>query len=220
MLTFEQVKKNPQILEFLEQTRIAIKAIGYNEHDFRHANLVAQRSRQLAKEVGLSSRGQELAAIAGFCHDIGIFFGRSQHHYWGALLFHQIFQSDFSPRELSWITQAIANHDKEEMKITNPISALVILADKSDVHRSRAFIQDSKRMKEDIHNRVCYAVTKSDLKVNKKKKRITLTLMIDIKFVPIIEYFEIFTERMTYCRQAANYLGYKFKLIINNFKLL
>jgi len=220
MMTFEQVKKNPQVLEFIEQTKIAIEAIGYNEHDFRHANLVSQRSRRLAKEIGLSPRGQELAAIAGFCHDMGIFLGRSQHHYWGALLFHQIFQREFPPREMAWIIQAIANHDKYEMKITNPISAVVILADKSDVHRSRAFTQNSKQMKNDIHNRVCYAATKSDLKVDKKKKQVILTLAIDAQFVPIIEYFEIFTERMTYCRQAANYLGYKFKLIINNFKLL
>ncbi len=220
MIGFKEVKNNPQILEFLEQTRIAIEAIGYNEHDFRHANLVAQRSRQLAKQVGLSKRGQELATIAGFCHDIGNFLGRSQHHYWGALLFHQIFQHDFPPRELSWIMQAIANHDKYEMKIANPISALVILADKSDVHRSRAAIKDFNKMKDDIHNRVCYAVTKSELRAERKKKQITLILKIDVKFVPIIEYFEIFTERMTYCRQAANYLGYKFKLVINDFKLL
>ncbi len=221
MLTFEQIKKNPQVLEFLEQTRIAIEAIGYNEHDFRHANLVAQRARQLAKEIGLSPRGQELAAIAGFCHDMGNFLGRSQHHYWGALLFHQIFQQDLRPRELVWIMQAIANHDKYEMKITNPISALVILADKSDVHRSRAFTLKPKQIKgDDIHNRVCYAVTKSDLKVDKKKKRVTLTLAIDSKFVPIMEYFEIFTDRMSYCRQAADYLGYKFNLMVNNFKLL
>jgi hypothetical protein len=237
MIGFKEVKSNPQVLEFLEQSRISIEAINYNEHGFRHANLVAQRARQLAKQVGLSKRGQELATIAGYCHDFGNFLGRSQHHYWGALLFHQIFsvkdacltgrqgpasggQENFTPKELSWIMQAIANHDKDEMKITNPISALVILADKSDVHRSRAAIQDFKRMENDIHNRVCYAVTKSDLKAERKEKQITLTLKIDVKFVPIIEYFEIFTERMTYCRQAANYLGYKFKLVINDFKLL
>ena len=106
------------------------------------------------------------------------------------------------------------------MKLTEPISAVIVLADKSDVHRSRVTVKSLEKIKIDIHDRVNYAVTKSDLSVNKSKKQIILTLKIDQKFVPVIEFFEIFTDRMTYCRQAANYLGYKFHLVINDFKLL
>lgn len=220
MLTFKEIKNHLQVLEFINQTEISMEALGYTEHGLRHANLVSRRARTLAKEIGLSERGQEITAIAGFCHDMGNFLGRSNHHYWGALLFHQVFQNDFSPKELSWIMQAIVNHDKYTMKLTNPISAIVVIADKSDVNRSRVNVSSLDELKVDIHDRVNYAATKSDLKVNRSKKQIILTIKIDRKYVPIMEYFEIFTERMAYCRQAADYLGYKFNLIINNFKLL
>lgn len=220
MLTLKQVKNNPQVFEFINQTEVAMKALGYTEHGFRHANLVARRAQQLAKDIGLSKNGQELTAIGGYCHDMGNFLGRSGHHYWSALLFHQIFQKDFSAKDLSWIMQAIVNHDKNTMKLTNPISAIVVIADKSDVNRSRVEVMPLDKIKTDIHDRVNYATTKTDLKVNKAKKQIILTIEIDRKYVPIMEYFEIFTERMAYCRQAADYLGYKFNLVINNFKLL
>lgn len=220
MLTFKDVKNHAQILEFIRQTQVSLNAQGYNEHGLRHANLVAQRARRLAKEINLSERQQQLAAIAGFCHDMGNFLGRTQHHYWGALLFHQIFQNDFYPKETAIIMQAIVNHDKYTMKLTSPVSALVVLGDKSEMHRSRVLTRSLSRIKKDIHDRVNYAVTKSGLNVDNKKKQITLILKIDTKFVPIMEYFEIFTERMAYCRRAAAYLGYKFNLMINNFKLL
>ena len=224
MLTVQQIKKHPQILEFIHQTEITLQALGYTEHGLRHANLVSKRAGQIAQMVGLSNREQELAIIAGFCHDIGNFMGREQHHYWGAMLFHQIFggygQDNFSPREMALIVQSIVNHDKYTMKVVNPISAIVVLADKSDVHRSRVIEKSLEKIKADIHDRVNYAVTHSVYDVNKKTKRIILILKIDTKFCPIIEYFEIFTDRMSYCRQAAKFLGYKFSLMINNFKLL
>lgn len=206
--------------EFLKQTESALEALEYTEHGYRHAQLVSDRARNLAKEIGLSKGEQELAPIAGYCHDIGNFLGRSQHHYWSALLFHQIFQLDFTPEELSLIMQAIANHDKEEMKFSNKISAVIVLADKSDVHRSRVISQSWAKIRADIHDRVNYATTESKLRIDKENKKIVLTLKIDTKSVSIMEYFEIFTERMAYCRQAAKYLGYKFSLVINNIKLL
>jgi metal-dependent HD superfamily phosphatase/phosphodiesterase len=220
MLTFSQIKNHPQVIVFLRETEKALEALEYTEHGYRHAQLVADRARNLAKEIGLNKNKQELAAVAGYCHDFGNFLGRSQHHYWGALLFHQIFQNDFTPQELALIIQAIANHDKEEMKFSNQLAAIIVLADKSDVHRSRVISQTFEKIKADIHDRVNYATTETKLKVNKKEKKIVLTLKIDTKFVPIMEYFEIFTERMAYCRQAAKYLGYKFSLVINNVKLL
>ena len=220
MLTLIQVKKNPQINEFIKQTIAALKALEYTEHGLRHLQLVSDRARNLARELGLSKNEQELSAIAGYCHDIGNFLGRSEHHYWGALLFHQIFQNDFSAREMAQVIQAIANHDKGDMKFSNKVSAILVLADKSDVHRSRVLNRPVAKIERDIHDRVNYATTDSKLKIDKAHKKIILTLRIDTKFVPIMEYFEIFTERMSYCRLAAKYLGYKFSLVINNIRLL
>lgn len=220
MLSISQIKNHDQVNEFLRQTEIALEALEYTEHGYRHAQLVSDRARNLAKEIGLSKKEQELAAIAGYCHDLGNFLGRAEHHYWGALLFHQIFQKNFTANELCLIIQAIANHDKMEMKFSNKISAVVVLADKSDVHRSRVISRSFVKIKADIHDRVNYATTDTKLKIDKKNKKIILTLKINTKFVPIMEYFEIFTGRMAYCRQAAEYLGYKFSLVINNVKLL
>ena len=220
MLNLDQVKKDPQVKELIKQTEIAMGAIGYTEHGLPHANLVASRARAVAKKIGLSSREEELAAISGFCHDMGNFMSREYHNYFGSLLFHQIFNEKFKPKEMFQIVQAISNHDKAEMNFTNKISAILVLADKSDVRRSRVMIKSVKEIKNDIHNRVNFATKESILKVNKKKKTITLMLSIDSKSVPVMEYFEIFTKRMVYCRQAAKYLNYHFGLIINKFKLL
>ncbi|KKP43330.1 MAG: Metal dependent phosphohydrolase [Parcubacteria group bacterium GW2011_GWA2_33_14] len=220
MITLTDVKKNPQILEFINQTEEAMTALSYTNHGLRHTNIVADRATQIAKSIGLTQREGELAGIAGFCHDMGNFLTRTYHHYFGATLFGQIFNGQFEPKELAVIMQAIANHDKEEMSFTNTISAIVVLADKSDVDRSRVTEKDLEKIKIDIHDRVNYATRESSLKVDKTKKRITLTLKIDTNFCPIIEYFEIFTERMVFCRKAAQFLGYNFGLIINNFRLL
>jgi uncharacterized protein len=220
MLNLNQIKKNPYIQNFIGQAEKALAAIGYTEHGLSHCTLVAARARNIAREIGLSKKDQELTAIAGFCHDIGNFLSRDFHHYLGAMLFYQTFKDDFSPEEISSILHAISNHDKKEMEFYEPMAAVVVLADKSDVRRTRVLGQDLEKIKEDIHDRVNYATRLSKLGINKKKKVITLTLKIDTDFVPVMEYFEIFTERMVYCRQAANFLGYKFGLVINNFKLL
>jgi metal-dependent HD superfamily phosphatase/phosphodiesterase len=220
MLTLAQVKKNSQIHEFVKQSMAALKALEYTEHGFRHIQLVADRARNLARELAFSKQEQELSAIAGYCHDIGNFLGRTEHHYWGALLFHQIFLNDFSANEMAQVIQAIANHDKEEMRFSNKVAAILVLADKSDVHRSRVVNRSLAKIERDIHDRVNYATTDSKLKIDKAHEKIILTLRIDTKFVPIMEYFEIFTDRMSYCRLAAKYLGYKFSLVINNVKLL
>ncbi len=220
MLTLNEIKKNSQILEFIKQTEKSLKASGYTEHGLNHSTLVAKRAKEIAQKIGLSEKEQELSAIAGFCHDMASFVSRSYHHYFGALLFHQVFQNDFSPSKISKIMRAISMHDRDEMEFSNPISAVLILADKSDVRRSRVLVKKMDKIKADIHDRVNFATTMSKLLVDKKKKRITLMLKIDSNFVPVIEYFEIFTQRMVYCREAAKYLGYQFGLVINNFKLL
>ena len=220
MITLSDVKKDPQVLNFIKQTDSALQALSYTNHGARHTNLVAQRSLEIAKDLGLTPRDAELAAIAGFCHDMGNFLTRTFHHYYGALLFHQVFQGRFLPDEMSTVMQAIANHDKDEMNFTHKISAILVLADKSDVDRSRVVDTSMENIKKDIHDRVNYATRESKIKVDKIKKRITLVLKIDTNFCPVMEYFEIFTDRMVFCRKAAEFLGYDFGLVINKFRLL
>lgn len=222
MINLAKVKNNLQILEFINQTEKVLADLSFTDHGLRHSNIVAERAKIIANKIGLDKRQGELAAIAGFCHDMANFISRTYHNYFAALLFHSTFQNDFSPRELTDIMQAIANHDKrtEDIAFASPVSAIVILADKSDVHRDRVLVKTMEKIKADIHDRVNYATKENYLRVDKKKKRITLTLKIDTNFVPVMEYFEIFTQRMVYCREAAKYLKYDFGLVINNFKLL
>jgi len=219
-LTLEQIKEDKKIQNFIKQTEKYLNALGFTDHGFRHINIVADRARSLAKTINLSQKDQELSAIAGYCHDMANFLGRTYHHYMGAMLFSQIFLNQIkNTNDISTIMQAITSHDKNELKIINKVTAVLILADKSDVHRSRVKNKNPEHIKKDIHDRVNYSVIKNDFKINKSKKEIILKLKINTKITEPIEYFEIFTERMTYCRQAAKYLNYKFVLIINNFKL-
>ena len=222
MITLNEVKKDSQILEFIKQTEKVLADLAFTDHGLRHANLVADRAKTIAKEIGLRKREWELAAVAGFCHDMANFLSRTYHNYFGSLLFHQVFSEKFKPKELATVMQAISNHDKkiEDISFASPISALVIIADKSDVHRSRVTVKNIDKIKADIHDRVNFATKLSRLKIDKSKKRITLVLKIDTKFVPIMEYFEIFTDRMVFCRRAAESLKYDFGLVINDFKLL
>ncbi len=220
-LTLEVVKDNPKIKNFIDQTQHYLTAMGYTDHGPRHINIVADRARSIAKKIGLSAHEQELAAIAGYCHDMGNFMGRTQHHYWAALLFSQIFLNEVDdPNDVSTVVQAIVSHDKDELKIVNKITAILIIADKSDVHRSRVKTKGTKNIKDDIHDRVNYAAIDNDLIVDSKKKVITLKIQLDPKISAPLEYFEIFTERMAFCRLAAQHLGYQLGLEINKFKLL
>ncbi|MDD5144838.1 MAG: HD domain-containing protein [Candidatus Pacebacteria bacterium] len=220
MINLAQAKKNPHLLEFIRQSEKRLQNLKYTDHGLNHVELVSARARTIAIEVGLNKEEQELAAIAAFAHDVGNFLSRGHHNYLGSMIFQQIFWKDFSPEQMGHIMQAIVNHDKDVMDFSDPISAVVVLADKSDVRRSRVTVKDGKFIKEDIHNRVNFAVNYSKIDIVRAKKRINLCLKIDTSFVPVIEYFEIFTDRMMYCRKAAEILGYKFGLVINNFELL
>lgn len=220
-LTLDLVKQDSKIKNFIEQTQKYLNALGFTDHGTRHINIVADRARSISKKMGLDAVDQELAAIAGYCHDLGNFLGREQHHYWGALLFSQVFLNEAdNPNDVSTVAQAIVSHDKNDLKIVDNVTAVLILADKSDVHRSRVKIKPAAGVPMDIHDRVNYAVIDNDLVVLPQKKLISLRIKLDIKFSAPLEYFEIFTERMAFCRVAAEYLGYKFGLEINNFKLL
>ena len=222
MINLNQVKKSNEILEFIKKTEETLSSLSYTNHGLRHSEIVAQRAKTIAREMGFTEKEGELAAIAGFCHDMGNFLGRAFHNYLGALLFYQIFKDKFNIQDMAVIMQAISTHDEKsrEINFSNFISAIVVLADKSDVHRSRVTVKVMDEIKADIHDRVNYATKESSLKIDKAKKRITLKLKIDTNFVPVIEYFEIFTERMVFCRKAAQNLGYNFGLVINNFRLL
>lgn len=215
MYTLDKLKKDPYLQEFIKQSDETILAQGYNEHGLRHISLVSKRARKIAKQLKLNEHDQELCAIAAYCHDIGNFLTRTNHHYFGATLFLNLFKDKYEPEDLAVIMQAIANHDKMEMKFSSKVSAIVVLADKSDVHRSRVH----PKTKDDKHMRVNYATKKSSIDVDYKKKKIILNLSI-LASIDLMEYFEIFTDRMAYCRQAAEYLGYDFDLIINDFKLM
>lgn len=221
-LTLKEVKKNSKISNFLAQTEIYLDALGFTDHGLRHTGIVSGRSQELAVKIGLSKRDQELVAIAGWCHDMGNFLGRTDHHYLAATLFSQVYLNIASNvNEVSRIMQAIASHDKDELKLVDEISAILIIADKSDVHRSRVkhFKSHQRLGENDIHDRVNYATTYNQLLISKPKKEIVLRVKIDTKVAKPMEYFEIFNDRMIFCEMAAKYLGYNFVLIINNFKL-
>jgi hypothetical protein len=218
-LTYQLVKNNSQINGFIRATERYLSELGFTDHGFRHLTIVADRARKLARELNLSTQEQELAAIAGYCHDLGNFMGRDMHHYWSALLLSQILIPQIDQTaELATILQAIANHDRNDLNTNNKIAAILIIADKSDVHRSRVKQKSLRKIKEDIHDRVNYAVNDNDLTVNKKTTEIVLKLTIDTTWVDPLDYFQIFMERMTACREAARIFGYKFVLIINNFR--
>lgn len=229
-LTLEEVEKNPWVREFIYRSQETLARLGYTDHGFRHTKLVAERARFLAEKIGLSMREQELCAIAGYCHDFANFLSREYHPYLGSLLIFEIFKHRLDYKEMGLLMKAISFHEKENMdylqtqkegvQFSDPVSAVVVLADKSDVRRDRVLAKQMRLIKRDIHNRVNYAVRHTNLEVRKKEKAIRLSLEIDTNFVPVMEYFEIFTERMVYCRKAAEYLGYRFELIINKFKLL
>lgn len=221
-LALKEVKKNSKISDFITQTEKYLDALGFTDHGPRHVGIVSERSRELAAKIGLNKRDQELVAIAGWCHDMGNFLGRDQHHYWAALLFSQVYLNKASDiNEVSRIMQAITSHDKDDLKLVDSISAILIIADKSDVHRSRVkhYKSPKKLGENDIHDRVNYATTYNQLLVSKSKKEIVLRVKIDTKVAKPMEYFEIFNDRMIFCEMATKYLGYNFVLIINNFKL-
>lgn len=223
MLSLEEVKKHPGVIHSIKKSDDYLKFLGFTDHGPRHLNIVSERARSLAKNLNLNEREQELAAIAAYCHDMGNFLQRTNHPYTGAMLFAQFFlsqsRSSQETRDILEIMQAIANHDEYGFEIINEIGAVLVLADKSDVHRDRVRNKNPQNIKKDIHDRVNYSVIKSTFKFNKQTREVILRLKIDTKITGVMEYFEIFNDRMVFCRRAAEFLKCKFVLIINNFKL-
>ena len=215
----EDIKKDPTILAYIDQADKSMNALGYTEHGRRHADLVAHISQNIMKRLGFSDRQAELAAVAGYLHDVGNAISRSFHGVSGALLAKSLLENiGMLTSEVIAITSAIGNHEEDYGWATSEIGAATILADKSDVHRSRVHNPDTAKF--DIHDRVNYAAERSFLRVDPDNGIIALEIDIDTKISQVMEYFEIFLSRMVMCRRAAQFLDCKFNLIINDVKLL
>lgn len=218
-IMLEDVRNNGDIRIYMERGNDVLRSKGFTEHSFIHAELVAKNAARILETLGYSEREQELAKIAGFLHDIGNVVNRDDHAQSGALIaFRLLSQMGMEADEVATVISAIGNHDEGSGTPVNPVSAALILADKSDVRRSRVRSKDAANF--DIHDRVNYAVTRSDIVVNNASGEIALNITIDPELSSIMDYFEIFLERMVMNRRAASLLNMKFRLVINDTKVL
>jgi uncharacterized protein len=217
-VTFEFVRAHPRVKSFVRIADEALAEIGYTEHGERHVGLVAHIAYNTLKRLGHTEREAELAAIAGYLHDIGNCVNREQHAQTGAVMaMHLLSEMRMPDEELVRVMGAIGNHHENDGDPVSPVAAAVILADKSDVHRTR--VRNPDMINFDIHDRVNYAVEKSFLNVDENHKQITLELTIDTGISQVMEYFEIFMTRMLASRKAAKYLGTSFGLTVNGNRL-
>lgn len=216
---FSEIENHPKIIAYLRQADKQMEAIGFTEHGIKHAQIVAERAMDIISLLGYNKREAELSAISGYLHDVGNMVSRISHEMSGSLISLRILEElDLSGEEIAQICGAIGNHEETSGEPVSNICAALIIADKSDVRRSR--VKSTKTLSVDIHDRINYSVEMSALKVEKSKKIITLDLKINTKIAPVMEYFEIFLHRMIASRKAAKYLGCDFKLIINKYKFL
>lgn len=219
-MTFDEIKKNKEVNEFIMKGNYNLGLLGYTDHSQIHSSLVAQTAAVILKKFGYTDEDIELARIAGYMHDIGNAVNRVHHAEYGGLLANEILKnSDMSIKDRITVVSAISNHDESTGGAVDPVSAALIIADKTDVRRDRVRSEKGKAAF-DIHDRVNYAVTEHKLKINLQKKTISLNLQIDTKICSMYEYFEIFLGRMMMCRGAADMLGATFKLMANGSKVL
>ena len=220
MITAMDIKQDPQIRTYIEMADQSLKVIGYTEHSFAHVVKAAEQAAEILEKLGYPERTVELARIAGYMHDIGNVINRKDHAQSGAVMSFRILDKLGMPAdEIATIICAIGNHDEGTGAPINEVAAALILADKSDVRRSRVRPSEHPPMG-DIHDRVNYAVVSSDVEVDKENMLLTLRLTIDTEYSPVMDYFEIFLGRMMLCRRAAEYLGLKFRLVINEAAML
>ena len=219
MLTYEIVTQNEAIKIYISRADESLAALGYTEHSFAHVLHVARMAGYILQTMGYDERTVELGKIAGYLHDIGNLANRKDHSQSGAVMAYSML-NDMScdPAEIATIVTAIGNHDEGTGVPVNAVAAALILADKADVRRSRVRNQDISTF--DIHDRVNYSVVKSALKINEERTLVKLKLTVDTKFGSVMDYFEIFLDRMILCRKAAEKLGLQFKLIINEQQLI
>lgn len=218
-MTYEEIKKVEEIKIYIKQADEALQALGYTEHSFAHVTCVSERAGYILETLGFPARTVELAKIAGYLHDLGNLINRVDHSQSGAVMAFRILDHlHFPPEEIGQIVSAIGNHDEGFGVPVSALAAALILADKSDVRRNRVRNQDVSTF--DIHDRVNYSVTKSELKINEAHTIIKLKLSVDTRYSSVMDYFEIFLQRMILCRKAADKLGLEFKLIINEQQLI
>ena len=219
MLTYAEIIKSEAIKTYIIQADESLRALGYTEHSFAHVMHVAETAGYILQTMGYDERTVELAKIAGYLHDIGNLVNRKDHSQSGAVMAWSILNDmDCDPADVATIVTAIGNHDEGTGVPVNPVAAAMILADKADVRRSRVRNQAFSTF--DIHDRVNYSVTKSALKINEEKTLVKLKLTVDTKYGSVMDYFEIFLQRMLLCRKAAETLGLRFTLIINEQQLI
>ncbi len=219
MLTYEELKKNKSVKAYITGADRSLAALGFTEHSFAHVTKVAATCESILPVLGYSAHETELAKIAAYLHDIGNLVNRIDHSQSGAVMAFRILDKlNMDASDIATVVSAIGNHDEGTGVPVDAISAALILADKSDVRRSRVRNRDKSTF--DIHDRVNYSVRSSSLEISEDKKIIVLKLSIDTRYGSIMEYFEIFMQRMILCRKAAEKLGLTFKLEINGQQLL
>lgn len=219
LFSYENLKKDEEIIAYIKAANDVLGEIGYTEHGLAHAVKTGTDASRILETLGYGERTCELAKIAGLMHDIGNTVNRCDHAQSGAFLAFELLRArNFPVSEVIAVTTAIGHHDEKTAAPVTPLAAALILADKSDVRTTR--VRSRKTVKTDIHDRVNYAVFSSELEVDSEEKMICLTLKINTEICPVMEYFEIFLERMVLCKKSAAYLGCDFELIINDTRLL
>ena len=219
MITYEAIKHNDAIRTYIERADDSLKVLGYTEHSFAHVCKAAETAGELLSSLGYDTRTVELAKIAGYMHDIGNLVNRTDHSQSGAVMAFRILDKlGMEADEIATVVSAIGNHDEGTGVPVNAVAAALILADKADVRRSR--VRNFDDVSIDIHDRVNYSVTSSELVLNDTHTHLTLKITVDTHYSSVMEYFEIFLERMLLCRKAADHLGLVFKLIINDQPLI
>ena len=213
-MTYEQVKQDEAVRVYIDQADASLKALGFTEHSFQHVTRVAQTAGWILETLGYPERTVELVKIAGYLHDIGNVVNRVDHSQSGAVMAFRILDKLGMPAdEIATVCSAIGNHDESTAFPVNAVAAALILADKTDVRRTRVRNRDKATF--DIHDRVNYAVEKASTTLDAAGKAVVLDLQLDTGMSPVIDYFEIFLERMLLCRKAAEKLGLSFRLVVN-----
>ena len=215
MITFEQIKQNQTINTYITEADKSLLAMGYTEHSFAHVCKVANDAAYILTKLNRPEREIELVKMAGYLHDIGNVVNRTDHPHSGAIMSFKILSDlNMDTKEIAQIISAIGNHDESTGIPISTIAAALIIADKCDVRRSR--VRNTNFQDFDIHDRVNYSVTSSKIEIDDEIKTCTLSLEIDSTISPVMDYFEIFLQRMNMCKNAAKKLGLQFKLKINN----
>lgn len=218
MLTVKDLKNDAEVSALIKITEEQLEALGFTEHSTRHLSIVSKWAGELLRNIKATEREINLGEMAGYLHDIGNSVNRHDHAMYGAILAYNLLKArGLNYEDCAEIMLAIGNHDEERGLPVSKISAALIIADKSDVHRSR--VREETFNYNDIHDRVNYAAVSSFLDYSKPKS-IVLNIEIDTSLCPVMDYFEIYFKRMNMCRKAAEFLGYNFELVINKVRLL